>query len=77
MQMGLKFVYEGNIYSDGGDTLCPGCQRRIIRRSWHSVVVNEVIAGKCCHCGATISGVFSQNEAQTRRSRTEELTTLI
>jgi hypothetical protein len=26
MQMGLKYVYEGNIYSDGGNTICPGCK---------------------------------------------------
>jgi hypothetical protein len=27
MQMGLKYVYEGNIYSDGGNTICPGCKQ--------------------------------------------------
>ena len=61
MEMGLKFVYEGNIYSDGGDTICPGCKRRIVRRSWHSVETNEIVAGKCRHCGTPIPGVFSQD----------------
>src|SRR5208337_987026 len=37
MQMGLKYVYEGNIFSDGGNTICPGCRQVVIKRSWHSV----------------------------------------
>jgi pyruvate formate lyase activating enzyme len=75
MEMGLKFVYEGNIYSDGGDTICPGCNRRIVRRSWHSVEINEIEAGKCRHCATSIPGVFSQEDAVSRRTRTEALAT--
>ena len=26
MQMGLHYVYEGNIFSDGANTICPGMQ---------------------------------------------------
>ncbi len=59
MEMGLKFVYEGNIFSDGGDTICPGCRRRIIRRSWHSVTSNDLLEGKCRHCATQIPGAFS------------------
>lgn len=58
MDMGLKYVYEGNIFSDGADTLCPSCRRRIIRRSWHSVESNVVVAGKCSHCATRIAGIF-------------------
>ena len=67
MDMGLKYVYEGNIFSDGGDTICPGCKRRIIRRSWHSVLSDEVEAGKCVHCGTEIPGVFNDEQAMARR----------
>jgi pyruvate formate lyase activating enzyme len=73
MEMGLKFVYEGNIFSDGGDTICPGCKRRILRRSWHSVLTDEIVEGKCRHCGTHIPGVFSRTDAGLRRARTEEL----
>ena len=66
-EMGLKFVYEGNIWSEGGNTICPGCKRAIIRRSWHAILSNEVRDGKCKHCGARISGVFSKAEAERRR----------
>jgi pyruvate formate lyase activating enzyme len=67
MQMGLKYVYEGNIFSDGGHTICPGCKRTILRRSWHSVLKNDIQEGKCGHCGAPIAGVFSQSEVERRR----------
>jgi pyruvate formate lyase activating enzyme len=61
MQMGLKFVYEGNIFSDGGNTICPGCKRTIIRRSWHAVSNIQVQNGACKHCGERIAGVFSKS----------------
>ncbi len=69
MEMGLKYVYEGNIFSDGGDTICPGCRTRIIKRSWHEVLTDDVRDGKCRHCGTEIAGVFSKAEAARRRSR--------
>lgn len=59
MEMGLKYVYEGNIFSDGGDTICPGCKTRIIKRSWHSVTKVDVRGGKCVHCGTEIPGRFA------------------
>lgn len=67
MQMGIKFVYEGNIASAESDTFCPGCKRRIIRRSWHDTVENHVRDGKCVYCGTVIAGVFSDAEVQRRR----------
>ena len=67
MQMGLKYVYEGNIFSDGGNTICPGCKQVIIRRSWHAVLANKLKDGRCSNCGTRIPGVFTQSEAQERR----------
>ena len=69
-EMGLKFVYEGNIFSDGGNTLCPGCRRVIIQRSWHSILANDARGGKCAHCGAAIAGVFTTRQAEQRRQAT-------
>lgn len=68
MSMGLKFVYEGNVFSDGADTICPGCKKRIIRRSWHSITSNQVKDGVCTHCGTEIPGVFTEGQAFRRRT---------
>jgi pyruvate formate lyase activating enzyme len=67
MDMGLKFVYEGNIFSDGGNTICPGCKRIVIRRSWHSILSNKLKEGACGYCGTKIPGVFTQAAVETRR----------
>ncbi len=66
-EMGLNFVYEGNIWSDGGNTMCPGCRRDVIRRTWHKVLLNDVRDGVCKHCGTKIPGVFSKPEVRRRR----------
>ncbi|MGH9438349.1 MAG: AmmeMemoRadiSam system radical SAM enzyme [Terriglobia bacterium] len=59
MQMGLKFVYEGNIYSEGANTVCPGCKRTIVKRRWHTISDVRISGdGHCAFCGAKIPGVF-------------------
>ncbi|MBZ5647486.1 MAG: AmmeMemoRadiSam system radical SAM enzyme [Acidobacteriia bacterium] len=68
MEMGLKYVYEGNIFSDGANTICPGCKKVIVRRSWHSVLTNQLKAGKCATCGTAIAGVFTQKQVEQRRT---------
>lgn len=73
MRLGLKYVYEGNVYSDGADTICPGCKRRVIRRSWYKILANEAKAGKCKHCGTEIAGVFVSEQVEERRTGTHKL----
>ncbi len=73
MQMGLKYVYEGNIWSDGGNTICPGCKQVVIQRSWHSVTANKQVDGRCAKCGTRIAGVFAQPDAERRREWAERV----
>jgi pyruvate formate lyase activating enzyme len=59
LEMGLKFAYEGNIYSDGGDTICPGCKRTLVKRWWHEVSEIRIREdGHCKYCGTVIPGNF-------------------
>jgi pyruvate formate lyase activating enzyme len=57
-EVGLHYVYEGNIFSDGGNTSCPECGAVLIRRSWHEVLENRLRDGKCGECGERIEGVW-------------------
>ena len=57
-EVGLHYVYEGNIFSDGGDTCCPQCDALLIHRSWHDVRANRLKNGACPNCGSTIPGVW-------------------
>ena len=65
--MGLKFAYEGNIYSEGANTTCPGCKRVVIRRSWHDILLNDAPEGKCHHCDTQLAGVFTRDQMEARR----------
>jgi pyruvate formate lyase activating enzyme len=55
-EVGLHYVYEGNIFSDAANTTCPSCGTLLIRRSWHDVVENHLKEGKCFNCGFSIAG---------------------
>jgi pyruvate formate lyase activating enzyme len=69
--VGLRYVYEGNIYSDGAHTHCPQCDALLIRRSWHDVLENRLKDGFCPQCGYAIPGVWGETtlrEARTRAS---------
>jgi len=57
-EVGLHFVYEGNIFSEGANTYCPKCNTPLIRRSWHDVRENRLKAGKCPGCATPIPGVW-------------------
>jgi pyruvate formate lyase activating enzyme len=66
-EVGLHYVYEGNIYSDGAHTHCPSCGVLLIHRSWHDVLENHLKNGACAKCGCSIAGVWDRasNRRQT------------
>ena len=67
LEMGLKYVYEGNILSDAANTVCPGCKRVVARRSWHDVTALEINEdGTCRHCGYKIPGHFERPAPPSR-----------
>jgi pyruvate formate lyase activating enzyme len=55
-EVGLHYVYEGNIFSDAANTSCPECGTVLIRRSWHDVVENRLVDGTCSKCGFAVAG---------------------
>jgi pyruvate formate lyase activating enzyme len=61
-EVGLHYVYEGNIYSDGANTSCPKCGTLLIRRSWHDVLENRLQDGACRTCGTKIPGVWEKSK---------------
>ena len=57
---GLKYVYTGNRPGlDYEDTVCPGCNHRIIGRYGFRVDYISMQAGSCPECGERIPGVWS------------------
>ncbi len=55
--VGLNYVYIGNILDDGV-TRCPNCGEELIKRVGFSVVENRLIDGACFKCKTKIAGVW-------------------
>jgi pyruvate formate lyase activating enzyme len=64
-EVGLHYVYEGNIFSDGAHTSCPACGMLLIRRSWHDVMQNRLKNGCCPKCGSAIPGRWTNPRGAT------------
>ena len=54
---GLKYIYMGNVATDG-ITYCPGCGLELIKRVGFRVVKNILNDGKCPACNREIEGVW-------------------
>jgi len=59
-EAGLRYVYEGNVLGEGAHTSCPGCGRILIRRSWHEVLEDHLVDGRCPDCGQSVPGRWSR-----------------
>lgn len=58
LEVGLRYVYIGNLPGDGGeDTHCPGCGARLIRRHGFQLLENRIGHGLCPDCGTPVAGV--------------------
>jgi pyruvate formate lyase activating enzyme len=59
LSLGIKYCYVGNVHNaEGQTTYCPNCKDKLIKRDWHSVLVNKIPDGKCSACQTRIAGVF-------------------
>ena len=59
LKMGIHFCYTGNVHDlEGQTTYCPNCGQVLIKRDWHSIIINKVIEGRCFNCGTEIAGIF-------------------
>jgi pyruvate formate lyase activating enzyme len=54
VDVGLKYVYVGNLLSDKENTKCWKCSKTLITRSGFDVANNEIKMGRCPDCGAKI-----------------------
>jgi pyruvate formate lyase activating enzyme len=60
LEAGLHFVYIGNVpNTDAENTTCPSCHKTVIVRRGYRILQNDIVAGKCSHCGHVIPGHWS------------------
>ncbi len=59
LNLGLKYVYTGNILDiEGSTTFCPGCGYSLIERHYFKLNSNRLKGNKCPNCNQTIYGKF-------------------
>jgi pyruvate formate lyase activating enzyme len=60
LDTGLNYVYIGNVPgTEGENTFCPNCNKRIINRRGYFIQENHLEKGKCQFCGRIIHGVWA------------------
>jgi len=58
LDMGLHYVYTGNIPDEeGSTTYCPRCGKPLVKRIGLEIVENNLVEGKCS-CGEEIAGIW-------------------
>ncbi|MBC8527498.1 MAG: AmmeMemoRadiSam system radical SAM enzyme [Candidatus Cloacimonetes bacterium] len=60
LDVGIKYVYIGNIATESEDTYCPNCGKKIIDRSGYFIESINIEDGKCKFCGKKIYGVWEK-----------------
>ncbi|MEM3054182.1 MAG: AmmeMemoRadiSam system radical SAM enzyme [Candidatus Bathyarchaeia archaeon] len=58
LEIGLKYVYQGNVPGEGENTYCPSCGKLLIQRQGYDVKLYEIRDSKCPSCGSKINGVW-------------------
>ena len=59
MEIGLKYVYIGNVPGyEGEDTRCPNCGKIVVERRGYSVEEVNIKGGGCKFCGYRIAGIW-------------------
>ena len=56
--VGLSYVYLGNVPGEGEETHCPSCGGVVVRRRGYFVWENRLSGGTCPTCGAPVDGVW-------------------
>ncbi|MCD6403406.1 MAG: AmmeMemoRadiSam system radical SAM enzyme, partial [Candidatus Aenigmarchaeota archaeon] len=54
-QIGMKYVYVGNVEGEKNNTYCPNCGRLLIKRYWMQTLEFNIKNGRCKFCGEKIN----------------------
>ena len=62
---GLRFIYAGNVWGWGQDTLCQSCGRVLIKREGFGVQEYNIDGGACVYCRHRVPGVFAERKGDS------------
>jgi pyruvate formate lyase activating enzyme len=55
-EVGLRYVYQGNVPGRGENTYCHECNRLLIERYGYEIIHDRIEDSKCPYCGTKIDG---------------------
>ncbi len=60
LEVGLDFVYVGNVYTEDGETtFCPNCNNKVVERYGYNITSYNIDSkGRCKYCGNKIYGIW-------------------
>jgi pyruvate formate lyase activating enzyme len=58
IRYGLKYIYIGNVQGWGNDTMCPSCNKLLIKREIFDILDYNIIDGACPYCHTPVPGIF-------------------
>jgi pyruvate formate lyase activating enzyme len=56
--VGIDFVYIGNVAGTDSNTYCPHCRAQVVGRRGYLITDLKIAGGKCGSCGHAVSGVW-------------------
>jgi len=59
LDVGLKYVYQGNVPGEGDNTYCYNCEELLIERYGYRIVDNKMEDARCPNCDVEIDGVWN------------------
>lgn len=70
LDLGLKYVYTGNVHHVEGDTtFCSSCNTPIIERDWYEIGTFKLKNGSCPKCKTPLHGQFNKTPGNWGRKR--------
>lgn len=58
LEVGLRYVYQGNVPGEGDNTYCYNCGELLIERYGYRVIENNLKDARCPNCDVEIDGVW-------------------
>jgi len=55
---GLTYIYVGNVWGWGNDTVCHNCKKVLIKREAFSIIEYNIKGNACSFCNKVIPGIF-------------------
>jgi pyruvate formate lyase activating enzyme len=69
IEVGLKYVYQGNTPGEGENTYCYQCGELLIERHGYRITKNKMIGSNCPYCSSELEGVWASSGRDMKQEK--------